>query len=54
MNVISLMDALKQSIAADRGGKPGEKRGPSSSSAKKAGAKKKPAARKAAKTRKAG
>ena len=52
-NVINLMDALRQSIAADRGDKSGEERGPSSSSAKKA-ARKKPAARKAAKARKAG
>jgi DNA end-binding protein Ku len=53
-NVINLMDALRQSIAADRGGGRGEERGRSSSSAKKSGAKKKAPSRKSTKTRKAG
>jgi DNA end-binding protein Ku len=53
-NVINLMDALRQSIAADRSGDRREEPGRSPSSAKKAGAKKKAPSRKATKTRKAG
>ena len=53
-NVISLMDALKKSIAAERGHDRGDAPARRSTAAKRSRGTKKSAARKPAKTRKAG